>query len=77
MNCRELSEFLADYISGELPPAVSADFERHLGRCGECHVFLEQYRATITMCAEAYREAPPRLPEDLVRAILAAMQKAS
>lgn len=78
MTCRELSEFLADYVAGELPVAVSAEFNGHLRGCHECHVFVEQYRATVHLCCEAYEDTvPPSLPEDLVRAILASLAKTS
>jgi anti-sigma factor RsiW len=77
MNCRQLTEFLSDYVAGELPNAVSVEFEGHLTACPECHLFLEQYRATIILSAAAFNDAPPQLPEDLVRAILAALQKSS
>ena len=75
MNCRELSDFLSDYVAGDLPLAVSAEFEGHLGRCPDCCVFVAQYRSTIHLCAAAYSDPPPRLPEDLVKAILAALEK--
>jgi anti-sigma factor RsiW len=77
MNCRELSDFLSDYVSGELPAEVSTEFEGHLTRCPECHLFLEQYKTTIHLSVAAYGDPPPGLPEDLVRAILAALQKAT
>jgi anti-sigma factor RsiW len=77
MNCRELSEFLSDYVSGELPTTVSTDFEGHLNGCPECHIFLEQYRATIHVSTAAFNDPPPKMPEDLVRAILAALQKST
>ena len=76
MTCRELSEFLADYVAGELPTAVSAEFNGHLGRCPECHLFVEQYRVTVHLCCEAYEDTvPPALPEDLVHAILVSLAK--
>jgi anti-sigma factor RsiW len=76
MTCRELSDFLADYVAGELPHEVSAEFDGHLGRCPECHLFLEQYRITVHLCCEAYDDTiPPSLPEDLVHAILASLAK--
>jgi anti-sigma factor RsiW len=77
MNCRELSDFLADYVAGDLPTAVTTEFEGHLGACPECHLFLEQYKTTIHLSVGAYGDAPPKLPEDLVRAILAALQKST
>jgi anti-sigma factor RsiW len=78
MNCRELTDFLSDYVAGDLPTTVSADFEGHLGRCPECHLFLDQYRTTIRLSASAYAEPVPHpLPDDLVRAIMAALGKST
>jgi anti-sigma factor RsiW len=76
MTCRELSDFLADYVAGELPGEVSTEFTGHLARCPECHLFVQQYRVTIHLCCEAYDDTiPPSLPEDLVHAILASLAK--
>ena len=77
MKCRECDEFLVDYVAGELPADVLATFELHLSRCRNCRAYLEQYRATIkagkTAC-EAYKDGL-RMPEELIRAILAAKPK--
>ncbi|MCC6361642.1 MAG: zf-HC2 domain-containing protein, partial [Phycisphaerales bacterium] len=31
MTCKELAEFLMDYLDGELPAETRAVFDRHLG----------------------------------------------
>ncbi len=73
MNCRELTEFLLDYDSDELPVEVREHFEEHLRRCPECVCYLKTYQATVRACHEAGTPADlPPLPEALVRAILAA-----
>ena len=77
MKCRDLSDFLQDYFAGDLAVEVKTEFVSHLGNCGNCTVFLEQYRQTIVAgrvvaAEEELREAP----EELVRAILAAMKAA-
>lgn len=74
MTCRELIEFLADYLEGSLPSEQRAVFEQHLGICSQCVTYLDTYRKTIqleraALCDEAQVADPP---EDLVRAILAA-----
>ena len=56
MTCREMAEFLADYIGGELPAEVRVTFERHIEDCHNCLVFLDQYRATIVAGRTAYAE---------------------
>ena len=75
MNCRDLSGFLEDYFAGELPEPVSAEFSTHLSGCGNCTVFIEQYRQTIvagrTICTE---EETIEVPAELVEAIVAALK---
>ena len=74
--CREVIAFLADYLDGVLPPELNAEFERHLAVCDSCVQYIATYRETIRMSkaatAELRIEAPP---EDLVRAILAAVTR--
>ena len=47
MKCRELADFLADYVSGELPVESREHFEFHLSKCKNCHEYLLQYEVTI------------------------------
>jgi anti-sigma factor RsiW len=79
MTCREASEFLQDYLSAELEPGVSTEFEAHLTDCPNCHLFLVQYRSTIAAGRMAFPETDDDmstvLPDDVVRAILAAIAK--
>ena len=76
MKCRELAEFLMDYVSGELPEENRSHFEFHLARCGNCREYLIQYEGCVKAgriaCGEMSDELPADVPEDLVRAVLAA-----
>ena len=76
MKCKELAEFLFEYCSGELPAERRAHFEFHLTKCGNCHEYLVQYQMTIKAgkiaCGEMSDELPKNIPEDLVKAVLAA-----
>ena len=80
MTCRECSEFLADYLSDDLPPEVRRIFERHLTLCPNCVTYLDQYRAVIdasrAACAGDQGTVEIDIPDDLVRAILAARNSA-
>lgn len=73
MTCRELTEFLSDYISDDLPEPVSREFSLHVKLCRDCKVFLNQFRNTVAAgrSCEDKRETP--IPEDLVRAIMKAV----
>lgn len=76
MRCRELAEFLMDYVSGELPAENRKHFELHLTRCHNCREYLVQCEGCVKAgrmaCDEQSDELPLDVPEDLVKAVLAA-----
>lgn len=76
LTCREMTDFLADYLDGRLPPDEAAAFARHLRVCPNCVRFLENYRRvtewTRTAFLPAADEPAAPLPRELVAAILAA-----
>jgi anti-sigma factor RsiW len=79
MSCRELAEFLAGYLSGELEAGALAEFERHLRLCANCRNYLAGYKATIELGRRAFDDenagVPPDVPEELVKAILASRKR--
>jgi len=82
MNCREFTEFLHDYLFGDLPADERAEFDRHLGECPWCVAYLDSYQKTMQLERAAFpapKDAPPPadVPEELVQAILRARQRAS
>jgi anti-sigma factor RsiW len=76
MNCREFTEFLHEYLSGNLPETERADFDKHLAECPWCVAYLDSYKKTIELEKTAFVpvEAPPpaEAPEELIQAILQA-----
>ncbi len=72
MNCRECTEFLHDYLAGDLPDSQRRVFEGHLELCPPCVSYLESYRKTLELGALVAEEPAEPLPEALIRAILAA-----
>ena len=77
MNCREFTEFLHEYLFGNLPAEERAEFEKHLAECPWCVAYLDSYRQTIRLEQAAFaaaEDAPPPedAPEELVQAILRA-----
>ena len=76
MNCRELSNFLADYVSDELATTTKVEFEAHLSKCRNCGAFLTQYRSTIIAGTHAFDAGVlEAIPEDLIDAIMTALDK--
>ena len=75
MTCRDVIEFLAEYIEGALPESERALFEGHLAVCRDCVAFLNTYRQTVLLEKQAFADhesAAGEIPAGLVRAILAA-----
>jgi anti-sigma factor RsiW len=75
LSCRELIEFLAAYLDGELSTEERVRFDAHLAVCPYCVDYLASYRETIhlgkrTLAAEA--ERLEEVPVELVSAILEA-----
>ena len=83
ITCKELIDFLDDYVDNTQPSGVRHEFERHLAVCPPCVAYLNTYRETIrlgrSLCDEHGDSGPlpDGVPEDLVRAILAARAKRS
>ena len=74
MTCRELIDFLLDYLDGGLSPAVRATFDGHLAICPDCRTYVHNYqeavragRAALVRCDE---DIPESVPDELVRAIV-------
>lgn len=84
LTCREFIEFLMEYLDRALPDQRLSEFERHLGSCTSCQAYLHNYQATVRLGKAAFAGAldpagadldgavPEDVPEDLVKAILAA-----
>ncbi len=74
MTCRELIEFLMDYLDGALPDAESRSFDEHLRECDGCAAYVASYRTTVELgcqvCSDLEGAVPADVPEDLVTAIL-------
>lgn len=73
ITCRELIEFLREFLDGELSPRQVAIFDAHLRICPDCVNYVASYRTTLALERVTIDDpAPPApLPEELVRAILA------
>lgn len=78
LTCREMIDFLMDYLDGHLPPEQCQAFREHLQICPPCVDFMESYKTTVsvgkkTLC-NCDDEIPASVPDALIRAILAARQ---
>jgi anti-sigma factor RsiW len=72
INCRELAEFLIDFVSDELPAEHRAHIEQHLKLCPPCVAYLESYRMTIRLTKRLPCEP---LPPELEKRLRAALEE--
>ena len=49
LTCRELEEFIDDYLEGGLPGRVRSSFDFHLKLCSDCRDYLAAYQQAIAM----------------------------
>jgi anti-sigma factor RsiW len=82
MNCREFTEFLHEYLFGNLPAEERTEFDRHLAECPWCVAYLDSYQKTLLLEQAAFAAAeetpaPADAPEELIQAILRARSGAS
>jgi anti-sigma factor RsiW len=71
ITCRELYDFIDQFLARELPPDDRAAFEFHLLLCPCCVNYVKSYAETIRLGRLAGEPTLDPPPEDLVRAILA------
>jgi anti-sigma factor RsiW len=77
ITCRELIDFIIDYVDNALPPEQRKLFEEHLGVCPECVAYLNDYKTAVRVSRDACGCGEPAdresgIPDRLVQAILAA-----
>jgi len=81
MTCREATDVLDRYLDGELPRRKALAFKLHLLLCPACRNYLRSYKLTIRAAKNALLDPdgppPSDMPEELVKAILAARGRAS
>lgn len=79
MTCRELIEFLNDYLSDDLGADERRRFDAHLEECADCVAYLDGYQRTVGLAQDAFGAAdapvPPDVPQALVDAIMAARRR--
>ncbi len=73
ISCRELIDFIVDYLENSLSSDEQHDFDRHLSVCASCRAYLASYETTIRLekAVATYDEsALDEAPEELIQAIL-------
>jgi len=69
ITCRELIDFIADYLERSLSVQQQLDFDRHLSVCLSCRAYLDSYETTIRL-AKSHDTSLDDAPAELIAAIL-------
>ncbi len=77
ITCKDLYEFLAEYLEGNLTEEQTRVADVHLEHCPCCKHYLANYQEAMklgkSVCSgELAEETPMEVPEGLVKAILSA-----
>lgn len=76
ITCRELEEFIGDFLDGSLPWGQWLVFRIHLLFCRECRDYLNSFTRAMALGKATFEHpdavVPDEVPEDFVRAVLAA-----
>lgn len=72
MTCQDAIALLGDYLELALGAETIADLERHLGECAPCVAYLNTFRATRKVAAEAARVEMPEEMKERLRSFLLA-----
>jgi anti-sigma factor RsiW len=79
ITCREFVDFLDDYLSGSLSEEERAALNGHLAVCPSCVAYMKTYQASVQLgkavLTRSEEPVPEEVPEELVRAILAARKQ--
>jgi predicted anti-sigma-YlaC factor YlaD len=60
--CRELLDYVSDYIDGELEASICVEVEAHLASCPNCRIMVDTVRKTITLY---HSQTSTDLPSDV------------
>jgi predicted anti-sigma-YlaC factor YlaD len=71
VSCKDVADFLLDYLDGTLPFAQRLTFKLHLGLCRDCRRYIDSYKKTIEISRASNQPAEIEdPPEALIQAIL-------
>ena len=61
-GCGSVVKLLADYLEGQLAPALRQELDEHLGKCPDCVTQLRTYESTVSLLRSLRdEELPPQL----------------
>lgn len=76
MDCNEVLEQLSEYLDDSAREELCREIEQHLGRCRDCHLYVDSVRKTIVLYqSDRSVEMPPALSSKLQAALAKAYRE--
>ena len=79
MSCKEVEDFLLDYLEGNLGFCTRMRFRLHLLVCPDCPKYIQEYKNTIALGKQLFENpdeaADGKVPDDILEAILLSTKK--
>lgn len=76
LTCRQVEEFLMDYLERRLGFWKTLQFRLHLLMCPDCSKYFQEYKNTIALGKTVFEnpddEAAGNVPDELLEAIIRA-----
>ena len=73
ISCKELEDFILDYLDGNLSLRQRLSFRVHLALCRDCRGYLAAYKRARQLAkgaSDRFADDLPPMPEELVEVIL-------
>jgi len=74
LNCRQIEDFIDDYLDESMAWRKRALFRSHLLMCRECRSYIDAYKRAVALGKNVFSDGdgppPEDVPEELVKAIL-------
>jgi len=74
MDCKEMVQYLSEYVDGEMDESLRRLIDEHGGDCPPCRAFIRTLSRTVEIVREQPREP---LPDELRKKLAEALRRAS
>jgi len=74
VTCKDLADFLDEYIADTMPAVRRTLVEEHLAACPDCQHYLASYRETVRLGKVAFARTDDPVPASVPEGLLAALR---
>jgi hypothetical protein len=76
--CDHITDLILDYLTEELDPGTTSEFEKHMRICQDCVAFLNTYKKSVQVTRSLqYEDIPPEMIKRVRRFLTEKMKSGS